>query len=745
MLRTFSEHSRRTFLLRIVTPILVVATLLTVAASSLVLWATYEVDRASDERQRSLVVLVLSQLRASIAHDQEGVAVWDDAVRAVKARDVDWIDVNLGTWMNTYFGHDGAYVLDPQNSPLYAFPPVEPHASHFQQLMARTAPLARELRERLRTGDTTGLSDRVLTLGVADFVVVAGRPAVLSVKPIVSDTGEIAQAPGDEYIHVAVRYLDETFINDLKRDYLLDELRFSWLNDVGSSEVSSPLTSGRGEVVGYFIWQPYRPGTTMLARVAPMMALVFLVTTTIMTLLVLALRRRSLKLGQSEATVRHLAHHDQLTDLPNRGLFNDRLDRALQTLDQSGEQIAVLYLDLDRFKQVNDTFGHPSGDELLREFAQRLRSLVGDRDTIARIGGDEFTILLRDIGSRERVEDLCRRIIEMIRHPYHIAGTQVFIGVSIGVALAPSDGVDRVELTRRADVALYHCKRGGRSEYAVYASQMDASTIARRDLERDLRSAIDSGDQIFVHYQPLYSTTAGRITGVEALVRWRHPERDWVSPDVFVPLAEESGLIGRLGAMVLREACETAAAWPIDTLAVNVSAIELRNPTYSMQVANVLLATGFNPRKLELEVTESALAEKESGRDRNIAALRELGVRFALDDFGTGFSSLGRLHELEVDRIKIDRSFVHGFGKANGDEAIVQAIVDLARATGLKTTAEGVETALQSDYLKHIGCDELQGFLLSRPLPSDEIEALLRGHPAEIRRQMAKSAGTQLD
>ncbi|MBL8582581.1 MAG: EAL domain-containing protein [Rhizobiaceae bacterium] len=740
MLRTFSEPSRRTFLLRIVTPIFLTAMVLSIAASTLLLWATYEVDRASDQRQRSLVVLVLSQLRAGIAHDQEGVAVWDDALTAAMNGDTEWIDVNLGRWMQTYFGHDGAYVLDPRNNPIYAFPKVEARSPHFQQLMARTMPLAAKLRERLRGGDTTGLSDRVLTLGVADFVVVSGRPAVVSVKPIVSDTGDIPQAPGNEFLHVAVRYLDDSFITELKQDYLLDNLRFSWLDNASATEISSPLTSSRGETIGYFVWQPYRPGTTLLSRVAPVMVVVFLVAMTMMALLVSALRRRSLKLIESEATVRHLAHHDQLTDLPNRGLFNDRLDGALKSLAQSGETIAVLYLDLDRFKEVNDTFGHPSGDALLRDFAHRIREIVGERDTIARIGGDEFTILLRAVHSRAKVEAVCRRIVEAARHPYPIAGTQVFVGVSIGVAMAPQDGVERVELTRRADVALYHCKRAGRSDFAIYVPEMDASSNARRDLERDLRTALDADGQILVHYQPLYSTAVGRITGVEALVRWRHPERGWVPPDTFVPLAEETGLIGRLGAKVLREACETAAGWPVESLAVNVSAIELRNPNYAMQVTNVLLATGFNPRRLELEVTESALAERESGRDRNIAALRELGVRFALDDFGTGFSSLGRLHELEVDRIKIDRSFVQGFGTANGDEAIVQAIVDLARATGLKTTAEGVETASQSDYLRHIGCDDLQGFLLSRPLPRQEVEALLRAQPDEPRVAATRSA-----
>jgi diguanylate cyclase (GGDEF)-like protein len=728
-------------MLRTVAPIFVIVMLLSMAAASLMMWATHQADRVSDNRQLNLVNLVLSQLRAGIAHDQESVSVWDDAVTAVRNGDQAWMEANLGSWMQTYFGHDGSYVLDPHNARVYSYPPIDGAQDQgFSEMMSGALPLVQALRAKERSGDTEGLSERVLTHGVADFVVIAGHPAVISVKPIVSDTGEIEQAAGEEYVHIALRYLDSSFIADLKRDYLLTGLRFSWADLRSSSEISSPLVSSRGETVGHFIWQPDRPGTAVLVQVAPLMVAVALAAMTAIGLLITALRRRSLNLSQSEATVRHLAHHDLLTGLPNRGTFNDRLDNALASLVNSDETIAILYLDLDGFKEVNDTFGHPSGDELLREFSVRLKSLAHQAEIVARMGGDEFTILLRRVEAQEQVEALCQRIVEMARHPYDIAGTQVFIGVSIGVALSPRDGADRVELTRKADVALYHCKRAGRSAFAVYTEAMDRSINARRDMERDLRVAIDDADQIVVHYQPLYSATAGRVTGVEALVRWRHPQRGLIAPDVFIPIAEETGLISRLGMRVLRNACKAAAGWTVDTIAVNVSALELRNPAYAMQVANELLASGLNPRRLELEVTESALSDKGGECERNVAALRELGVRFALDDFGTGFSSLGRLHQLEVDRIKIDRSFVQGFGKQNGDEAIVQAIVDLARATGLKTTAEGVETAFQSDYLKTIGCDELQGFLLARPLPPDEISELLEvgGLPAGPR--IAKNA-----
>jgi diguanylate cyclase (GGDEF)-like protein len=728
MLRLFNEPKRWLFLLKTVVPILAAALALFLGASALLVWSARETNRVSIERQHSLVALIVSKLQSGIAHDQESVTVWDDALNAVRRPDsAEWIDVNLGTWMHSYFGHDGSFVLDPENRLIYAFSDgAVAGEPAFQQLMAHASPLVASLRQKLAAGDTDGLTDRILTPGVADLSIASGHPAVISVKPIVSDSGEIEQTPGEEYLHIAVRYLDQSFIADLKQDYLLDGLRFDRHDTSTGDEASSVLRAAGGNVIGYLIWQPYLPGSAVLASVGPVLLAVALIGLAAVALLVAGLRKRSLKLRVSEAAVHHLAHHDPLTGLPNRSQFNDRLDTALKKLRASGEKLAVLYLDLDRFKEVNDTFGHPGGDELLREFADRLRRLTRETDTVARIGGDEFTVILRDVASEEVVEVLCQRVIESARHPFVINGTQAFVGVSVGVALAPRDGLDRVELTRRSDVALYHAKAGGRSEYAIYDSAMDMSNIARRDLERELRLAIDAPGQFEVYYQPLYTAEGGRIAGVEALLRWHHPERGLMSPDAFIPLAEEIGLIEKIGELVLKEACTAAAAWPVDTIAVNVSAVELHSPTFAIRVANTLLATGFNPRRLELEVTESALAEKGGQCEQNVAALRELGIRFALDDFGTGFSSLGRLHQLDVDRIKIDRSFVQGFGKANGDEAIVQAIVDLARATGLKTTAEGVETVSQSDYLRTIGCDELQGFLLSRPLPAAEIEKLWR-------------------
>jgi diguanylate cyclase (GGDEF)-like protein len=655
------------------------------------------------------------------------VTVWDDAVERVRAGDAQWISSNLGAWMHSYFGHDAAYILDPADNVVFAFADQGTQSPDaFGSLRSVVEPLAKELRESLRTGDTSGVSDKVLSIGVSDVSVVKGRPAIVSVKPIVSDSGDIVQVPGEEYLHIALQYLDGGFVQQLGQDYFLNEMHFAWTKPVVCGRASTVITSRNGASIGFLVWKPYKPGSEVLSAAAPVLFLVAAMVIFALAMLVVALRRRSMILRQSEAEVRHLASHDQLTELPNRRQFERRLDVGLQSVGTTGESLAMLYLDLDHFKEVNDSYGHSAGDELLREFAERLRRFCRPSDTIGRLGGDEFGMILRYLRSDEELNELCAQLIEMARHPFDIGGTQAFIGVSIGVAKAPMHGKDRLELTRNADTAMYHAKRSGRRAFAVFDKEMNSTILERRKIERDLRHALEVGGQMELNFQPLFSAKTSRMVGVEALVRWNHPQRGRIAPDIFIPIAEEAGLIEQLGEWVLADAISNAKEWPLDTISVNASAIELANPAYALRVTNILMTAGFDPKRLELEVTETAFGSSSRACERNMSALREIGVRFALDDFGVGFSSLGRLHQFEVDRIKVDRSFVSGFGKANGDEAIVQAIVNLAKSVGLRTTAEGVETITQADYLIEIGCDNLQGYLLSRPVPAREITELLR-------------------
>ncbi|WP_274426650.1 putative bifunctional diguanylate cyclase/phosphodiesterase [Chelativorans sp. YIM 93263] len=716
------------FTSRFVIPVVVCVVAVSVAIAALVLWASREADSVAMERQSRLVRLVVSQLRTTIAHNQESVTVWDDAVLAVQEdRGEEWLDYNVGSWMYDYFGHNGAYVLGPDDKLIFGFATdagAGEGESSFAAISGQVAPLVERLRQTMRAGDTDDLEDRMLSPGEADLTVVRGHPAVVSVKPFVSDTGNLEQTPGEEFLHVAVRYLDGEFVRELERDYLFEGMRFAWSDNSREGEASLPLLAGSGNIIGYFIWQPYRPGLAMLSKLVPVLLGALGLVLVALSILLTVLHRRSKKLHQSEARMKYLAHHDPLTGLPNRALFNERLDRSFLSR-RSREMIAVLYLDLDRFKQVNDTLGHPAGDLLIMEIGNRLRELLRSVDTVARIGGDEFIITLPRLREVKEVEAICERIIEAVRKPFVIHEQQVFASVSIGVALAPQHSSERTELTRKADIALYHAKNHGRNGYAIFCTDMDTIVQERRRIEHDLRKALTRSNEIQVHYQPLYNASDMRITGAEALVRWKHPTKGWIAPNGFIPVAEEAGLIETLGQRVLREVCAAASAWPDQMVAVNISALELRNPSFVRRVLDTLDSYGIEPGRLEVEVTESALSGNADQCEKNVNALREEGIRVVLDDFGTGFSSFSRLQKLEVDRIKIDRCFVSGIGRVAGDEAIVQAIVDLAHAKGLKTTAEGVETEEQGDYLKRIGCDDLQGFLYSRPVTLKQFDGLL--------------------
>ncbi|WEX90756.1 EAL domain-containing protein [Sinorhizobium garamanticum] len=704
---------------------LVVAMTLMSGVYLAVRWSTQQSDAVAVARQQQLIELVISKMQYSIAHDQESVTVWDDAVRKVsKEWDREWIDSNLGSWMHSYFRHDGAFLVSPDRKPLYAFLVGEANEqSAFRNIAPEAMPLIAKLQKRLAEGDEAGTSEQVLSIGESDLVRLGGRPAIVSVKPIVSDTGNIVQEPGGEFLHVAVRFLDGDFLTHLGEDYVFEDVRFSVVPNLGQERSYAPIVSSSGETIGYFSWLPFRPGADVAKATAPVLLVAAFCLFALTGALSMILRKRSRRLQQSQAELNHLALHDPLTGLANRASFNQLLARvvAASTADQTN---ALLYLDLDRFKQVNDTLGHPVGDRLMIEVAKRLKETTAGAAVISRIGGDEFTIVVEH-SRQDEVEKLCDSLIAAVRRPFEIDGQPVLIGLSIGVAVTKGNDADPVEITRKADIALYHAKTSGRNRYAIFGPHMDELIRTRRDLEQDLRAALEAGNQLEVFYQPVYSAASHEISALEALIRWWHPNKGAIAPEVFIPLAETSGLIDRLGAFVLKEACSTAREFPDLDIAVNVSAVELGQRHYAAQVFSQLRQFGIEPSRLELEITETALLDEAGVCEKNITALREFGVKFALDDFGTGFSSFGRLQRLEVDRIKIDRSFVQAFDRPDGGVAIVRSIVGVAHAKGLRTTAEGVETEEQSEILRNLGCDELQGFHLAVPMSKNSLRELL--------------------
>jgi diguanylate cyclase (GGDEF)-like protein len=435
---------------------------------------------------------------------------------------------------------------------------------------------------------------------------------------------------------------------------------------------------------------------------------------------------------RAEERITHLAHYDALTDLPNRALFRDQLAHELTRVAR-GQHCAVIYIDIDEFKSINDTLGHPIGDELLKSVAKRLKDSVRGCDVVARLGGDEFAIVQTDVQSQNDIIELVKRIFDAIREPFECLGHRLLTDASIGIALAPRDGTDLDQLLKNADLAMYSAKADGRRTYRFFEPEMDARIQARRILELDLRQAIDNDGFVAggfeIYYQPLLRLSDDAITGCEALLRWRHPERGLISPSEFIPVAEEIGVISQLGEWVLSTACNEAASWPGQIrLAVNVSPVQFRNQLLALKVAAALAVSGLAPERLELEITEAVLIRDDEIALSILHRLRALGVRIALDDFGTGYSSLSYLQRFPFDKIKIDRCFVTDIAEAQGSSSIVQAVVNIAASRNMSTTAEGVETEAQKDLLRKLGCTEMQGYLFSAAKPATEVRALIDAH-----------------
>ncbi len=436
------------------------------------------------------------------------------------------------------------------------------------------------------------------------------------------------------------------------------------------------------------------------------------------------------EIRQYRAQLEHQAHHDTLTGLANRTLLNDRLQQAIAHCHRQGSMLALLFIDLDHFKLVNDSVGHTAGDQLLRLAANRLAASVREGDTVARLGGDEFVLLLVDEPNADAVSHAVERVLETMEAPYRIQGKEFRTSCSIGVSLYPDDGADAETLLKNADAAMYRAKAAGRNAFHFFTAEINAQLSERLALERDLRRALQN-DELLLHYQPKVGLADGSLIGAEALVRWNHPEHGLLSPARFIPVAEETGLIVPMGEWILRHACAQAQRWRQDGLAlqvlsVNLSARQLQQRDLAQQVAAVLASSGLPARALDLELTESLMMENVEEFLMRLQALKDLGVQLSVDDFGTGYSSLSYLKRFPVDRLKIDKSFVRDIVTDPGDAAIAQAVIRLGQILGLAVTAEGVETHEQLAFLRRHGCDEAQGYLFSAPLPAHEFEALWR-------------------
>lgn len=626
-----------------------------------------------------------------------------------------WLDENIGLWLYEMFGHQLILVLDQQNHIVRVWREGQPVSA------PENDPLIGEVLQSPLVNDPARQDN-------ADYARITNRAAALAVGNIQRDDNALPR-----FRLVSLKFLDDGYLAGLAERNQLQGLHFSDGTPQPGTGARYLLIAQAGEAVGYLNWIPSRPGAQMLRTIGPSTGLAVLAISLLCLYMVRRLWNSSvnlsqsmLRLGASEAQAQHLAFHDVLTGLPNRALVEDRLTQALALATRHDQRVALLLIDLDRFKTINDTHGHHAGDELIIAVAQRLSNIVRASDTVGRIGGDEFIVVMPDVDNIGQVQSLAQRIIDELSEPFTLFGSDVWSGASIGLALAPKDGVDRLELMRKADIALYEAKSGGRGTYRQFERAMDESVRTRQTIAADLRTALHTHQGLEVWYQPLMDIGGQQMVGIEALLRWHHPTRGLIAPAEFIAIAEETGLIIPLGEWVLAEACVTQQRFPELLVAVNVSPVQFRSTGFVERVMAIVSQNGGDPERLELEITEGVLIEDEREARAIIVALRDAGFRIALDDFGTGYSSLNYLSNFPVDKIKIDRSFTQSLGVAENSVAIVESVVKLGHAMGLMVTAEGVETPGQMSALADAGCNQLQGYLFSQAVPADQLAALMK-------------------
>lgn len=690
-------------------------------------YLTGEVDAHVKVDEQQLVSYSVTGWVHDVESKVVGQADWDDAMLHLgKQFDAKWAHAFVGEFLFDVGGLAESYVIDGRDAPLYAsqngqdLPPAAfaALAPSITTLVAQVRGVERALHGRKDYGQVLAKP-----IHVSSFKTVAGKPVLVTGTLVQSDYGHVKLA-GPAPIIITVATMDAAFIHRLTEQLMLKHLQIAagTLRQADAARADVPLTESDGRTVGTIFWAPHRPGRELFLALASPILAALAAFIAVAVFLDIRARRAARELMLSEQRATYLAFHDNLTDLPNRAMFNDLSAQASLALRNHGSVCGVLAIDLDHFKQINDSFGHGAGDELIVAVAARLSRIAAPGDVVARIGGDEFAVLCSD-ASAETLERKAEALLEYLSRPYDLVVGQLLTGCSIGGALIKDPRAAAGEVLRQADVALYCAKAAGRGRYLVFDPVMDSERQMRRGIEADLRKAI-ADRTLDVAYQ-LQVDTQGRPLGLEALVRWHHPERGHVSPALFVGIAEECGLIGALGEFVMERAFADACHWPTLKVAINISPIELRTPGFCDRVRTVLARTGADPGQMELEITEGILLDKENHTVAALQRLRKMGCSIAIDDFGTGYSSLSYLRQYPVDKIKIDRAFVTSLGLDARSEQVIGAIVSLARALDLDVIAEGVETRLQLDILTRAGCRHFQGYLFHRPQRVDEIIRLL--------------------
>ncbi|MBO9588926.1 bifunctional diguanylate cyclase/phosphodiesterase [Devosia sp.] len=701
---------------QIVWAAVVLAICLAVVAVVSVSWAMGRIDDRALDEQKQTIEVALFEARARLAADQAATTVTLEEV----ASETDELDRRL----TTALGHDRAYILAPDGKVLRAS--VDGHYAGRIFTLADSfvlQPIIDRLRLRiaraafddpsLRSNDAAGIL-ALRTVGFAD----SGQGFV-SIRPMTSLSDDNAI---DDHLLISIKLIDQTMLQDIGKQFGIANIRrVAHPNSAGWL----PILNWEGATLTYLAWTPAKPAQALLGEAAPALITMLAMVGVAMAALLVWLRRTSLTMEASRAHATYFALHDPLTGLANRALFETRLKQAKDYEFLAETKVLLISVDIDRFKEINDSWGHAAGDQLLREVAKRLMIEMPEEATVARLGGDEFAIIHPGILSEGQARWICQRLVQYTRTPLTIGSERINVTLSLGAALEKGDEVTPEEILRRADVALYAAKLAGRDGFALYSPEMDREKRERRTLEIELRNALLTGEGLHLLYQPIHGSLSGKIAGAEALIRWMHPTRGLLSPDHFIALAEECDIIDQLGEWVLREACRFAVSSDLPRIAVNVSPVQFHNARLAERILAILVETGLTPDRLEVEITEGVLLQNSTQTQEILATLRQAGVSIALDDFGTGYASISYLRSYAVDKLKIDKSYSQLVGTDPVVGHIVRLIVETARALGMSVTAEGVENQDQRRKLTSMGCTYLQGYFFARPLSPDDMRGAL--------------------
>jgi diguanylate cyclase len=705
------------------TPVALILLVATGCITLAVLSLAQRADEIELDQQRRLFASALAARRAQVMLQTEAVATANLAVKRLWADfDPTWTHVNVGLRLMTLLDLRYVFVVDPLGRLIYAqrgLDRVDPEAMSpaFDEIAGLVDDL-RALRqpplgEEFEPASIDPATNIVRPARAARVQLFMGQPAIVAAVPVSAADASLDRPVGPGPVIVAVSPLDAAFLDQLAPRLGLTRLRLIAAGSEEPLDHEFTILDDAGGTVARFAW--LGSDSRLGRNVLPFLAVAFGCFLLLGGFVLRHIYRTAATVAAGEDRLRHLALHDPLSGLPNRTFFVERLSELLEQVRANGSPAAVLMIDLDRFKEVNDTLGHLVGDGLIRAVALRLLRAVRDHDLVARLGGDEFAVLAPGVAEAAALPPIADRIIETLRAPFRIMGHPIVTGASIGIAKITPECGEAADIMRCAEVALYRAKNQGRNRACLHDISMDADLRERKQLENDLRDAIEH-QTLSLAFQPIVAASGEKTIGVEALCRWMHPSRGEILPSEFIPIAEHGELINALGEWVLRQACREAALWPAVSLAVNVSPLQFRRPDFVDVVERVLAETGFSGSRLELELTESTLIGNVADTTAAMQKLKALGIRFALDDFGTGYSSLLYLRTFPFDKLKIDRSFVGNIENATDAAAIVHAIVNLGRGLGMKVTAEGVETAEQHLFLRAAGVHALQGYRFGRPV-----------------------------